>query len=135
MDGAVQGRLDRLTTRLQDSARDDFYSRTEHAIEMCLAHEEGSLTAAKDERFALPENVTLRALVSETTAAYHQQFLTVFILVRIRLSEFRLTVRDYDLAGPLLFTTRPLPPFMTHLLCMFRRFLQRPMLKSEEIRT
>ena len=58
----------RREQRQTQALRDDLYARTERAIEMFLANEDGQLTAAKDERFALPEDEDLRALVGDATA-------------------------------------------------------------------
>ena len=59
----------RREQRQTQALRDDLYARTERAIEMFLANEDGPLTAAKDECFPLPEDEALRALAGESPAA------------------------------------------------------------------
>lgn len=59
----------RREQRQTQAVRDDIYAKTERAIEMFLSGEEGQLTSVKEERFALPEDAALRAIVGEATAA------------------------------------------------------------------
>jgi hypothetical protein len=48
---------------------------------MYLANEDDQLTAAKDERFPLPEDEALRALVGDATAAQRPEFIHLLYIV------------------------------------------------------
>ena len=58
----------RREQRQTQALPDDLYAGTERAIEMFLANEDNPLTAAKDERFPLPKDEALPALVGESAA-------------------------------------------------------------------
>lgn len=59
----------RREQRQTQALRDDIYAKTERAIEMHLSGEDGPLTSAKDERFPLPHDEELRAMMGAATAA------------------------------------------------------------------
>ena len=59
----------RREQRQTQAVRDDVYAKTERAIEMFLSGEEGQLTSVKEERFSLPEDEAVRALVGDAAAA------------------------------------------------------------------
>jgi hypothetical protein len=59
----------RREQRQTQAVRDDVYAKAERAIEMYLNGEDGTLTSAKDERFPLPHDAELRAVLGVTPAA------------------------------------------------------------------
>lgn len=59
----------RREQRQTQAVRDDVYAKAERAIEMYLHGEDGTLTSAKDERFPLPHDAELRAVLGVTPAA------------------------------------------------------------------